>query len=350
MNADVLHPTRGRLKGAIAHLVKGRDLTEAEAEAVMEQIMTGQATPAQIGGFLIALRLKGETVEEVTGFARAMRRNATPIRSRHRLLVDTCGTGGDGRGTFNVSTMAAFVIAGAGLAVSKHGNRSVSSNCGSADVLQALGVRLELSPEKVAACIDEVGIGFLYAPLLHPAMKHAIGPRREMGVRTVFNILGPLTNPAGAQVQVLGVYDGTLTEMMARVLGSLGCRAAFVVHGADGLDELSTTGPNRVTRLQGGQVRTFTLDPLKLGLPRARLSDLEGGDAEENAAILCSVLDGEAGPRREVVLLNAAAGLVAGGAAADLPEGLSLAAQSIDSGAARAKLEALVAFSNNGSV
>lgn len=338
------------IKGAIAHLVEGQGLTEAEAEAVMEQIMTGQATPAQIGGFLIALRLKGETVEEVTGFARAMRRNATPVRSRHRLLVDTCGTGGDGRGTFNISTMAAFVIAGAGLAVSKHGNRSVSSNCGSADVLQALGVRLELSPEQVAACIDEVGIGFLYAPLLHPAMKHAIGPRREMGVRTVFNILGPLTNPAGAQVQMLGVYDGRLTEMMARVLGSLGCRAAFVVHGADGLDELSTTGPNRVTRLQDGQVHTFTLDPLELGLPRARLSDLEGGDAEENAAIFRAVLDGKPGPRRDVVLLNAAACLVAEGSAADLPEGLSLAAQSIDSGAARAKLEALAAFSNNGSV
>lgn len=222
------------IREALALLVEGQSLSEANAEAVMEQIMMGQATPAQIGGFLIALRLKGETVEEVTGFARAMRRNAIVVRSRRSLLVDTCGTGGDGRGTFNVSTTAAFVIAGAGLGVAKHGNRSVSSKCGSADVLEALGVQLTLSPEDVGACIDEVGIGFLYAPLLHPAMKHAIGPRREMGVRTVFNILGPLTNPAGAQVQVLGVYEGALTEMMARVLGALGSRAAFVVHGAKG--------------------------------------------------------------------------------------------------------------------
>lgn len=337
------------IKQAIARLVQGQDLTETEAEAVMEQIMSGQATTAQIGGFLIALRLKGETVGEVTGFARAMRRNATPVRSRRPLLVDTCGTGGDGRGTFNVSTMAAFVVAGAGLAVSKHGNRSVSSKCGSADVLQALGVRLDLSPERVGDCIDQVGIGFLYAPMLHPAMKHAIGPRREMGVRTVFNILGPLTNPAGAQVQVLGVYDEMLTEVMARVLGSLGSQAAFVVHGADGLDELSTTGPNRVSRLRDGQVRTTTLDPLDLGLPRAKLSDLEGGDAEENAAIFRAVLNGEPGPRRDVVLLNAAAGLVAGGLADDLPQGLALAAQSIDSGAAQSKLDALIACTNNGS-
>jgi anthranilate phosphoribosyltransferase len=336
------------IKQAIAHLVEGQDLTESAAEAVMEQIMTGQATSAQIGGFLIALRLKGETVAEVTGFARAMRRNATPIRSRRPLLVDTCGTGGDGHGTFNISTLAAFVVAGAGLAVSKHGNRSVSSKCGSADVLQALGVCLELSPEKVAACIDELGIGFLYAPRLHPAMKYAIGPRREMGVRTVFNILGPLTNPAGAQVQVLGVYDGALTETMACVLDSLGSQAAFVVHGADGLDELSTTGPNRVTRLRDGRVRTFFLDPLDLGLPRATLADLQGGDAPENAAIAHAVLNGKPGPQRDVVLLNAAAGLVAGGLAADLPAALSLAAQSIDSGAARAKLDALVAFTNDG--
>jgi anthranilate phosphoribosyltransferase len=295
--------------------------------------------------------MKGETVDEVTGFARAMRQNAIPVcPTRRRFLVDTCGTGGDSRGTFNISTTAALVVAGAGLAVSKHGNRSVSSKCGSADVLQALGVCLDLAPQQVATCIDEVGIGFLYAPLLHPAMKHAIGPRREMGVRTVFNILGPLTNPAGAQVQVLGVYDGALTEMLARVLGSLGCRAAFVVHGADGLDELSTTGPNQVARLQNGRVDTFTLDPLDLDLPRATLSDLEGGDATENAAVIRAILDGMPGPQRDVVLLNSAACLVAGEAAADLPEGLSLAARSIDSGAARAKLGALIDFTNNASV
>ena len=334
------------IKQAIASLLEGRNLTQPEAEAVMEQIMTGQATPAQIGGFLIALRLKGETADEVTGLARAMRRNAVSVHPRQPLLVDTCGTGGDGVGTFNISTTTAFVVAGAGLAVAKHGNRSVSSRCGSADVLQALGVNLELSPEEVATCIDEVGIGFLYAPLLHPAMRHAIGPRREMGVRTVFNLLGPLTNPAGAQVQVVGVYDANLTEMIARALGSLGCKAAFVVHGADGLDELSTTGLNRVSQLRDGQVHTFTLDPLELGLPRATLSDLKGGDGEENAAILRAVLDGRPGPQRDVVLLNAASVLVAGGVAPNLAEGVSMAAQSIDSGAAQAKLEALIAFTN----
>jgi anthranilate phosphoribosyltransferase len=337
-----------KIKEAIAYVLDGRNLTEAEAEAVMEQIMNGEATPAQIGGFLIALRVKGETVEEVAGFARAMRHNAVSVKPRHPFVIDTCGTGGDGAGTFNISTVAAFVVAGAGLPVAKHGNRSVSSKCGSADLLEALGVNLDLSPAGVAACIDEVGIGFLYAPHLHPAMKHAIGPRREMGVRTVFNILGPLTNPAGAQAQVLGVYDAALTEMMAHVLDLLGSRAAFVVHGAGGLDELSTIGPNRVTQLRDDRVQTFSLDPQDLGLPRATLSDLKGGDPEENAAIACDILDGEPGARRDVVLLNASAALVAGGIADDLSHGLDLAADSIDSGAARAKLDALVAFTNNG--
>jgi anthranilate phosphoribosyltransferase len=337
------------IKEAIGHVLDGQDLTEAEAEAAMGQIMAGQATPAQIGGFLIALRAKGETVAEVTGFARAMRQNAVTVRPHCDLLVDTCGTGGDGAGTFNISTTAALVVAGAGLVVAKHGNRSVSSRCGSADVLQALGVNLDLSPQAVADCIDEVGIGFLFALRLHPAMKYAIGPRREMGVRTVFNILGPLTNPAGAQVQVLGVYDGALTETMARTLGSLGSRSAFVVHGADGLDELSTTGPNRVSQLQNGHVRTFTLDPQALGLPRATPADLLGGDVEENAALTRALLAGEPGPRRDIVLLNSAAALVAGGVAADLHQGLALAADSIDSGAAQARLQALVAFTNNGS-
>jgi len=320
------------LKEAIAHLVEGQDLNEAQAEEVMERIM---------------LRTKGETVDEVTGFARTMRRNAIPIHSRQALLVDTCGTGGDGAHTFNISTTAALVIAGAGLAVAKHGNRSVSSHCGSADVLEALGVRLDLSPEQVADCVDEVGIGFLYAPLLHPAMKHAIGPRREMGVRTVFNILGPLTNPAGAQVQVLGVYDEALTEMLARVLDSLGSRAAFVVHGADGLDEFSTTGPNKVSHLRSGQIRNFVLDPAELGLPRARLVDLRARDTEQNAAIVRAVLDGERGPRRDVVLLNAAAALTVAGLAAGFEEGLMLASQSIDGGAAGKTLAAMVAFTNN---
>ncbi len=332
------------IKEALACLLEGQSLSETDAETVMEQIMRGDATPAQIGGFLIALRLKGETVDEITGFARAMRRNAVAIRPRRQPLVDTCGTGGDESGTFNISTTAAFVIAGAGLAVAKHGNRSVSSKCGSADVLEVLGVSLTISPEEVSTCIDEVGIGFLYAPLLHPAMKHAIGPRREMGVRTVFNILGPLTNPAGAQVQVLGVYDGALTEVMAKVLNALGAQAAFVVHGAAGLDELSTVGPNLVTRLQDGQVHTFTLDPLEFGLPRAALSDLAGGDAQENAGIVRDILAGKPGPTRDVVLLNAACALVAGGLAHDLIEGLTLATESIDSGAAQSKLTELVAF------
>ncbi len=336
------------IRGAIAQLLEGRNLAEAEAEAVMEQIMAGQATPAQVGAFLIALRMKGETMEEITGCARAMRRRAIAVNPRCQpSVVDTCGTGGDGAGTFNISTTAAFVVAGAGVPVAKHGNRSVSSQCGSADLLQALGVNLELSPEAVATCIDETGIGFLYAPRLHPAMKNAIGPRREMGVRTIFNILGPLTNPAGAQGQVLGVYDVELTETLARVLGALGGRAAFVVHSADGLDELSTTGPNRVTELREGWLRTFTLDPAALELPRARLSDLAGGLAEENATITRAILAGEPGPRRDVVLLNAAAALVVGGKTDDLRLGLALAAHSIDSGAALACLEALISFSHS---
>jgi len=333
------------IKEAIGKVMLGEDLSGEEAEAVMGQIMDGEATPAQIGAFLTALRLKGETVEEITGCARAMRRSAIPVRPRRRDLVDTCGTGGDRTGTFNISTTAAFVVAGAGLGVAKHGNRSVSSHCGSADLLEALGVNLELTPEQVAHCIDEVGIGFLFAPRLHPAMKHAIGPRREMGVRTIFNILGPLTNPAGATRQIMGVYDPNLTSPLAQVLGRLGGQAAFVVHGADGLDELSTTGINRVSHLRDDSVKDFCLDPAKLGLPEARLEDLRGGTANENAQITQAILAGERGPRRDVVLLNAAAALVAGGVARDFKEGLQQAAEAIDSGRAREKLEGLVAFS-----
>jgi anthranilate synthase/phosphoribosyltransferase len=333
------------IKEGIGKVMLGEDLSGEEAEAVMGQIMAGEATPAQIGAFLTALRLKGETVEEITGCARAMRRSAIPVRPQRGDLVDTCGTGGDRTGTFNISTTAAFVVAGAGLAVAKHGNRSVSSHCGSADVLEALGVNLELTPEQVAHCIDEVGIGFLFAPRLHPAMKHAIGPRREMGVRTIFNILGPLTNPAGATRQIMGVYDANLTSPLAQVLGRLGAQAAFVVHGANGLDELSTTGINRVSHLREGWVKDFALDPAELGLPEARLEDLRGGTAEENAQITQAILAGERGPRRDVVLFNAAAALVAGGAAGDFEEGLQRAAEAIDSGSAREKLESLVAFS-----
>lgn len=334
------------IKQAINQVITGQNLSETEAETVMGQIMTGGATEAQIGGLLVALRLKGESVEEVTGFARAMRQNAIPVRSRQPLLADTCGTGGDSSGTFNISTTAAFVVAGAGLPVAKHGNRSVSSKCGSADVLQALDVNLDLTPTEVSTCIDQVGIGFLFAPALHPAMRYAMGPRREMGVRTVFNILGPLTNPAGAQVQLLGVFDGALTEMLAHVLNALGSQGAYVVHGHGGQDELSTTGPNKVSRLKDGQVHTFVLDPQSLNLPRAELADLKGGDAQQNAAITRSVLNGETGPRRDVVLLNAAASLTASGMTADLPAGIKLAARSIDSGAARARLAEMVAFTN----
>lgn len=335
------------MKEAIAKLLEGKDLSLAEAEAAMDTIMAGEATPAQIGGFLVALRMKGETVEEIAGCARSMRRNAVRVHARHDgILVDTCGTGGDRSGTFNISTTAAFVVAGAGLPVAKHGNRSVSSHCGSADVMEALGVNLQLKPEQVARCIEEIGIGFLFAPNFHPAMKHAIGPRRELGVRTVFNILGPLTNPAFATHQVLGVYDPALTEVMAHVLAEMGSKAAFVVHGAAGLDELSTTGVNRISRLWNGRVETFELDPTELGLPRARLEDLAGGDAQENAAICRRILSGEErGPRRDVVLLNAAAALAA--ESGDLQAGLEQAAAAIDSGAALAKLDAFVAFTQS---
>lgn len=331
---------------SIARLVEGLDLAEKEAEEAMATIMEGQATPAQIGAFLAALRLKGETVAEVTGFARAMRARATRLETRHSVFIDTCGTGGDGAGTFNISTAAALVVAACGLPVAKHGNRSVSSHCGSADVLEALGVAVDLTPERAARCLDEVGLAFLFAPTYHRAMRHAAGPRREIGIRTVFNLLGPLCNPAAAPVQVVGVYDGQLVETVARVLGRLGSRRAFVVHGSDGLDEVTVTGPTLVAELADGAVRTYTFDPKEVGIPYARLADLRGGDAATNAAIIRAVLEGEAGPRRDIVLLNAAFALVAGGLAADVAEGLALAAAAIDTGKARAKLAELVAFSN----
>jgi anthranilate phosphoribosyltransferase len=335
----------------INQLLKGESLPADQAEDVMDQIMTGAATPAQIAGFLVALRAKGETADEITGCARAMRRAAVHVRPSRTDVVDTCGTGGDCTGTFNISTTVAFVVAGAGLGVAKHGNRSVSSRSGSADVLEALGVNLNLTPEQVARAIDEIGIGFLFAPNFHPAMRHAIGPRRELGVRTVFNILGPLTNPADAVAQVLGVYDASLTEVLARVLQQLGSRAVYVVHGFGGLDELTTTGPNQVshfcTTSGNGHVVTETLDPLELGFAPAQLGDLLGGDPHENAQISRAVLAGQdRGARRDVVLLNAAAALVAGGTATDLPDGITLAAESIDSGAALRTLEALVNYSN----
>ncbi len=341
---------------SVRRLIDRHDLSRIEAAAAMDAIMSGAATNAQIAAFLTALRMKGETVEELIGFAQVMRQKVVRIRTRgdevaaltgtdREMLIDTCGTGGDATGTFNVSTATAFVVAGAGLRVAKHGNRSVSSLCGSADVVEALGINLELSPPKVGRCVDEVGVGFLYAPLLHTAMKHVMPARREMGIRTVFNMLGPLTNPAGANAQIIGVYAASLTEPLARVLAELGTVRAFVVHGADNLDEISNTGESRVSEVRDGLVQTFAVRPEDFGMPRASIADLRGGDREQNAQIIRSLLEGEPGARRDIVLMNAAAALVAGGRARDLKEGVGLAGQSIDDGAARGKLESLVALS-----
>jgi anthranilate phosphoribosyltransferase len=346
---------------AVRALVDRRDLTRIEAAAAMDAIMSGAATNAQIAAFLTALRMKGETVEELIGFAQVMREKVARVPTRaeetaaltgtdREMLIDTCGTGGDASGTFNVSTATAFVVAGAGLKVAKHGNRSMSglsgaSLCGSADVVETLGVKLELTPEQVGRCVAEVGIGFLYAPLLHTAMKHVMAARREVGIRTVFNLLGPLTNPAGANAQVIGVAAASLTESLARVLAELGTYRAFVVHGADGLDEISNTGESRVSEVREGVVRTYAVRPEDFGMPRASITELQGGDREQNAEIIRAVLDGKVGPRRDIVLMNAAAALVAGGRARDLKEGAAVAAQSIDSRAARGKLDALVALS-----
>lgn len=333
------------IREAIVKLIDRQSLEEEEAKEVMGQITAGQATPAQIGAFLTALRMKGETVAEITGFAKAIRLSAAPVRPQRTDLVDICGTGGDRAGTFNISTTAAFVAAGAGLAVAKHVDYSVSSQCGSADLLQALGVNLNLTPQQTARCIDEVNLGFLFAPRLHPALHHAAAARQEIGVRTVFDILGPLVNPASASARVVGVYAGALTELVARVLHSLGSRSAFVVYGADGLDELSTTGVNKVSRLGEDGITTFALDSLELDLPRATLSELQGGTPQENLAITRDILRGQKGPKRDIVLLNAAAALVVGGKANSLREAIALAAQAIDSGKALEKLEQLNAFS-----
>lgn len=340
------------IQQAIATLVQRQDLSAESAEAVMNQIMEGNATPAQVGGFLMALRMKGETIEEITGCARAMRAAAVKVSPHRANLVDTCGTGGDGAHTFNISTTTAFVVAGAGLPVAKHGNRSVSSRSGSADVLQALGVNLDLTPEQVAMCIDEVNLGFLFAPKLHPAMRHAIGPRRELATRTIFNILGPLTNPAGASRQLMGVFDGALVTPLAGVLQQLGSSAAFVVHGDGGLDELTTSGVNTVAYFgcngAGDTITATTLDPQAYGFAPSHIEDLKGGEAEENAVITRAILDGsERGAKRDVVVLNAAAALTAGGKVPTLQEGILLANASLNSNAALETLEKLVSFSNN---
>lgn len=332
------------IQEAIAKAAAGEDLTADEAHGIIGLIMSGETTDAQIGALLIALRIKGETVDEIAGAAKAMREKATRITTSRTDLVDTCGTGGDHSGTFNISTATAFVVAGAGLCVAKHGNRAATSECGSADVLSALGVNIDVGADVVGRCLDEVGIGFLFAQALHGAMKHAIGPRREIGVRSLFNVLGPLTNPAGAKRQLIGVFSEELTEQLARVLGQLGSERAFIVHGSDGLDEITLTGPTKVSELKDGNVTTFTISPGDVGMEIADADALKGGDVETNARILRSVLDGGGGPCRDIVVLNAAAAIAAGGRAKDIAAGVSIASEAIDSGAARQKLEGLQAL------
>lgn len=335
------------IKELIAKAVAGEDLQEAQMMAAMTEIMEGQATPAQIAAFITALRMKGETVAEVTGAARIMRHKAVRIDARSSVVVDTCGTGGDGKGTFNISTTAAFVVAASGLVVAKHGNRAVSSGCGSADVLEALGVKIDAGPEVVEECLHEIGIGFLFAPKLHGAMKYAVGPRREIGVRTIFNMLGPLTNPAGATCQLIGVYDSRLTEMFAGVLKNLGTKRAFVVHGSDGLDEATVTGPTRVSELKDGLISTYNLDPVEFFGELHAEAELAGGDAERNAQITMEVLSGQDGAPRRIVLLNAALAIVAGGRAETIREGIAVAERCLDEGLALKKLRDLVEKTNS---
>ncbi|MFN4133154.1 MAG: anthranilate phosphoribosyltransferase [Candidatus Hadarchaeales archaeon] len=330
------------LKAALEKLLLLQDLSEEEAAEAMNSIMKGEATEAQMAAFLTALRLKGETVDEITAFARVMREFATKINPSRRPLVDTCGTGGDRIKTFNISTAAMFVVAGAGVAVAKHGNRSVTSKAGSADVVEALGVKIDLPPSEVERCIDEIGLGFMFAPLFHPAMKQVAKVRREMGIRTVFNILGPLTNPAGATAQLLGVFDEAMTEKMARVLLKLGSERAMVVHGIDGLDEISTIGKTKIAEVREGKVVTRVVQPEDFWMRRASPADLGGMTVEENARVLLRVLKGEKGPRRDIVVLNAAAALVVGGLVEDILEGIPIAEESIDSGMAYRKLQELV--------
>jgi anthranilate phosphoribosyltransferase len=346
------------IKKAIARVVEREDLSEGEMIEVMNQVMSGECTPAQIGAFITALRMKGETVAEITGAARVMRERATPIRVGKGVLdidrddinidretiLDVVGTGGDGTNTFNISTTVAFVVSACGVKVAKHGNRSVSSACGSADVLEKLGINLDVTPETVEHCIAEIGIGFLFAPALHSAMKHTIGPRREIGIRTIFNILGPLTNPAGADCQVMGVYRADLVEKLAGVLHNLGCRHGFVVYGSDGMDEMTLTGETLVAEVTPAGVNLTTVTPEQLGLNRCAMEALKGGDAVANAVIVKAILHGDHGPRRDIVLLNAAYALVAAGKTAIPAEGITMAAEAIDSGRALKQMEKLAAL------
>ncbi|SLM49369.1 Anthranilate phosphoribosyltransferase [Nitrospira japonica] len=335
------------IREAIEKLADRTSLTEKEAEEVMNEIMDGAATPAQIAGYLMGLRLKGESVEEIAGSVRAMRGHAVRIAVGDPLVVDTCGTGGDGRHTFNVSTTSAFVVAGAGLTVAKHGNRSVSSKSGSADVLAALGVKIDLSTDRVADCVNEIGIGFLFAPLYHGAMKHCAVPRQELGIRTMLNVLGPLTNPAGAGIQVIGVYEPRLTELLGKVLMHLGSQHSFVVHGMDGLDEITLTDRTLISETKGGVLSTYVLSPSEFGLAKVSPKELAGGGPRDNALITKEILQGRKGPKRDMVCLNAAPALVAGHKAKTLADGFALAAKTIDSGAAAEKLARLIAYTNS---
>ena len=335
---------------ALARLLDGHDLTRDEARAVMNEVMEGVATPGQIGGLLVALRVKGETADEIAGCAEAMREHVLAVRPRRADLVDTAGTGGDGVGTINISTAAALVAAAAGAGVAKHGNRAVSSACGSADVLEALGFRVELPRAQIERSIEALGFGFLFAPTHHPAMRHAAPVRQELAARTVFNVLGPLTNPAGARAQVVGVYAPSLVRTVAQVLAQLGASRAFVVHGAGGIDELSPAGPNLVCEVAGGGVLEREIDPLELGVPRCSPAELRGGSPRENAAAIREVFAGADGGRRSAILLNAAGAIAAAGRAADLREGLELGRQALDSGAAAARLDELIAFSQSAEV
>lgn len=339
------------IKELISKVAGNIDLTEAEMERAMDEIMSGNATSAQIGAFITGLRMKGETVEEITGAARVMRAKATrvnisPEKIKDEVILDVVGTGGDGAKTFNVSTATAFVTAGAGITVAKHGNRAVSSKCGAADVLENLGVNLNIKSSDVESCINKIGIGFLFAPVFHGAMKYAAGPRKEIGIRSVFNLLGPLTNPAGATVLLLGVYEINLTGKIALVLNKLKTREAFVVCGEENLDEISISGPTRLSHLKEGRVNTFQLTPEEIGLKRADIKEIAGGDAVENADIIKKIIDGEKGPKRDMVLLNASAAFVAAGYAKDFKEGVKLGEETIDSGKAKKKLEELIEFTN----
>jgi len=334
------------IRQAIDRLVNRINLSEAETIEVMNQIMTGEATPLQVAAILTALRMKGETVDEITGAARVMREKAHRVNVGTKTVLDTCGTGGDQKGTFNISTTSAFVLAGAGVNVAKHGNRSVSSLSGSADVLGALGVKVDAPKERVEQCIAKIGIGFLFAPLLHEAMKYAVQPRRDIGIRTIFNILGPLTNPAMATHQLIGIYSGALVGVVAHVLNNLGSVRAMVVHGLEGLDEISLCGPTKVAELRGGEVKEYTVEPDQFGFKACRLEELHGGNPDESAAIVRGVLESKKGPPRDVVLLNSGAALYVSGTAATIQDGIRLAAVSIDSGKARQKLAQLVEMTN----